>query len=123
MTKYRLILLLSLLLLAASPAAAVAHAFLDEAAPRVGSVVKVAPTSLRIRFTQPIEAAFSHIKLIGADGEAVELGEIAVDPSDQNTLIATVVGRIAPGRYEVQWAVVSVDTHRTNGHYTFTFQP
>jgi methionine-rich copper-binding protein CopC len=30
---------------------------------------------------------------------------------------------LAPGRYRVRWHVVSVDTHRTEGEYSFSVEP
>ena len=100
-----------------------AHAFLDNATPRVGAVVKVPPNTIRIQFTQPIEPAFSHIRLFAPDGKPVNTGPAATDPSDQTQLIAPIIGALPPGRYEVRWDVLSVDTHRTNGHFPFTYQP
>jgi methionine-rich copper-binding protein CopC len=102
---------------------ALAHAFLDNATPKVGSVVTVAPKTIRIQFTQPIEAAFSHIRLFAPDGKAVDMGPAATDPSDQTQLLAPIAGTLAPGQYQVRWDVLSVDTHRTNGHFPFTYRP
>ena len=102
---------------------ALAHAFLDTAVPKVGSVVTVPPKTIRIRFTQSVEAAFSHIRLFTRDGKAVDTGPAAADPSDQTQLVAPVTGTLSPGQYEVRWDVLSVDTHRTNGHFPFTYQP
>jgi hypothetical protein len=100
-----------------------AHAFLDNATPKVGAVVNVAPKAIRIQYTQPIEPAFSHIRLFAGDGKPVNTGPAATDPSDQTQLIAPIIGALPPGRYEVRWDVLSVDTHRTNGHFPFTYQP
>jgi methionine-rich copper-binding protein CopC len=102
---------------------ALAHAFLDNATPKVGSVVTVAPKTIRIQFTQPIEAAFSHIRLFAPDGKAVDMGPAATDPSDQTQLLAPIAGTLAPGQYQVRWDVLSVDTHRTNGHFPFIYRP
>ena len=82
-----------------------------------------APKDIRIQFTQPVEAAFSHIAVFTADGQPVAMGAAATDPADQTQLIAPVTGALSPGQYEVRWDVVSVDTHRTNGHFPFTYQP
>ena len=29
----------------------------------------------------------------------------------------------AVGQYEMRWDVLPVDTHRTNGHFPFSYQP
>jgi copper resistance protein C len=106
-----------------APTIALAHAFLDNATPKVGSVVAAPPKAIRIQFTQPVEAAFSHIHLFAVDGKAVDVGPVATDPSDQTQLSAPITGTLAPGQYEVRWDVLSVDTHRTNGHFPFTYRP
>jgi methionine-rich copper-binding protein CopC len=102
---------------------ALGHALLDSAVPKVGSVVTAPPKTIRIRFTQPVEPAFSHIRLFTADGKAVDTGPVAADPSDQTQLTAPVTGTLAAGQYEVRWDVLSVDTHHSNGHFPFTYQP
>jgi copper resistance protein C len=110
-------------ILAGAAPAALAHAFLDNATPKVGSTVNVAPKTIRIQFTQKVEAAFSHIHLMGADGKEIALGAAATDPSDQTELSVPITSALAPGQYEVRWDVMSVDTHHTNGHFPFTYQP
>jgi methionine-rich copper-binding protein CopC len=122
MKRYLLAALAVTLVMAAQPAA-LAHAFLDNATPKVGSVVTVPPKSIRIQFTNPVEAAFSHIQLFTADGKAVAMGPAAADPSDQTQLIAPITGTLAPGNYIVRWSVTAVDTHHTDGHFPFTYQP
>lgn len=107
----------------AASTATLAHAFLDNATPKVGSVVAAPPKAISIQFTQPVEAAFSHIHLFAADGRAVDMGPAVTDPADQTKLIAPIAATLAPGQYEVRWDVLSVDTHRTNGHFPFTYRP
>ena len=110
-------------ILLGSHTGAVAHAFLDNAAPKVGSVVTTPPKTIRIQFTQRIEGAFSHIHLFAAGGQEIAVGPAAADPSDQSVLTAPITGTLAPGQYEVRWDVLSVDTHHTNGHFPFSYQP
>jgi|GEM_PF-812899 len=106
-----------------SHTSAVAHAFLDNATPKVGSVVTAPPKIIRIQLTQRVEVAFSHIHLFTAGGQEIVMGPAAADPSDQTVLSAPVAGTLAAGQYEVRWDVLSVDTHRTNGHFPFSYQP
>jgi methionine-rich copper-binding protein CopC len=100
-----------------------AHAFLESAVPLVGSTVNTPPKEIRITYTEEVEPTFSHVDLFTADGKQVATGTPAVDPKDHKILIAPVTGQLPPGHYEVRWAVVAVDTHHTNGHYTFDYQP
>ncbi len=114
---------IAIAILLGSPTGAIAHAFLDNAIPKVGSVVTTPPKMIRIQFTQRVEVAFSHIHLFAPGGQEIAMGPAATDPSDQTQLSAPVTGALAPGQYEVRWDVLSVDTHRTNGHFPFTYQP
>ena len=123
MMKSLLAPVLAIVIVAGTQTIALGHAFLDTAAPKVGSVVTAPPKVIRIQFTQPVEPAFSHIRLFTSDGKSVDTGPAATNPADQTQLAAPVIGTLAPGQYEVRWDVLSVDTHHTNGHFPFTYQP
>jgi copper resistance protein C len=84
-----------LLLLPFSIGAAHAHAFLDHAEPRVGNTVKGQPRTVALWFTQNLESAFSTIE----------------------------VKALPAGTYTVKWHVLSVDTHTTEGNFTFHVAP
>ena len=100
----------------ATPAPARAHAFLEHADPRVGSTVSSPPAALMLTFTEPIEAAFSHVEVTDAAGKRIETGPLQ-HPAPA-TITVSLPG-LAPGSYTVTWAVVSVDTHPTEGHFAF----
>ena len=102
--------------------AALAHAFLDRAQPAVGSAVHQSPAEVRIWFTEAVEAAFSTIAVLDAQGHHVEDGKAKVDPSDPH-LLDVGLKALGPGKYKVVWKVISVDTHRTEGDFTFTVGP
>jgi len=121
--KRHIVPTLAIAIIMATQPLALAHAFLDNAMPKVGSVVTAPPKTIRIQFTQPVEAAFSHIRLFTRDGKAVDTGPAATVPSDQTQLVAPITGTLSPGQYEVRWDVLSVDTHRTNGHFPFSYRP
>jgi methionine-rich copper-binding protein CopC len=101
---------------------ALAHAFLDHSVPPVGSTVATSPPAIRIFFTQPLEPAFSAIAITTADGRTVPTAAATVDPSDPTELVLA-LPPLPPGRYTVTWHVVSVDTHRTEGDYSFEIGP
>jgi methionine-rich copper-binding protein CopC len=102
--------------------AALAHAFLDHASPAVGSTVRTAPAAVRIWFTQKLEPAFSTIKVIDAKGNVVASSNKAVDASDR-TLLRLPVPPLPAGTYRVVWRVLSVDTHVSEGDFTFDIAP
>lgn len=113
----RLITLFAFLLaLAAAPQAALAHAHLDHASPAVGSTVTPAPQDVTIWFTQNLEAAFSSVAVTVSSGASVTQGAAQIVGNTMRIGLKT----IGPGRYDVHWKAVSVDTHRTEGTFSFT---
>ena len=103
--------------LAASPAAW-AHAFLDHAEPRVGGATAQAPQRVTLWFTEPLEAAFSWIKVYDANGKQVDRGDKAFERGDKSVMHVSVPA-LPPGKYRVAWRALSVDTHVTEGDFTF----
>jgi methionine-rich copper-binding protein CopC len=101
---------------------AVAHAFLDHAEPRVGSTVHTPPTELRLSFTQELEPAFSTVQVQDESGAQVDRDDAKVDVDDA-TLLRVSLNPLPPGTYKVTWRVVSVDTHPTEGDFTFQVAP
>jgi methionine-rich copper-binding protein CopC len=95
-----------------------AHAFLKDAEPSVGSTVQASPNEVQIRFTENIEPAFSSIQVFDASGKEVDKRDAHLDRSDRGLLHVS-LPRLGPGTYKVVWRVVSVDTHVTNGNFTF----
>ena len=98
--------------------AARAHAFLDHASPAVGSAVPAAPAAVTLWFTQDLEPAFSSVTVADAAGQRVDLGNVQVPPG-QPAEMQVGLKPLVPGTYTVSWHVVSVDTHPTEGRFTF----
>ena len=95
-----------------------AHAILDHADPRVGSVVASAPAKLSLWFTQEVEPAFSKVEVRDLHGTRVDEGSVQVDSADA-TLLRIALKPLPTGSYEVRWQVLSADTHKTEGHFRF----
>lgn len=106
---------------AATPA--YAHAHLKRAVPAVGSEVSPGPSALRLSFSEGIELPFSHIEIAMGDGMTIEPASVALDSNDPSVIVVTLRGPLDPGTYDVTWHVVSVDTHKTQGQYTFAVNP
>ena len=113
----RIILSFFLIVLAHS-ARVEAHAFLKDAVPGVGSTVQTSPNEVRIRFTENIEPTFSKIQVFNVSENEVDKRDVHLDPSD-HALLHVSLPRLGAGTYKVVWRVVSVDTHVTNGSFTF----
>jgi copper resistance protein C len=107
--------MVTLLLIALAPVAARAHAFLDHASPLVGSTVPAAPHEVVLTFTQNVEAAFSTAQVTDSSSARVDQGKAAVSG---NTMTIGLKA-LGPGTYKVHWHVLSVDTHSTEGTFTF----
>jgi copper resistance protein C len=99
--------------------AAHAHAFLDHASPSVGSTVPAAPAAVTMWFTQQLEPAFTTAQVSDKSGANVGSGDAQVDPKNP-TELRVPLKPLPPGTYTVMWHALSVDTHTTTGHFTFT---
>ncbi|MBO0753570.1 MAG: copper resistance protein CopC [Bradyrhizobiaceae bacterium] len=111
----------ALLVLASGVGAARAHALLDHADPRVGNTVK-SPRTVSLWFTQNLENGFSSIEVFDAGGKRVSTGKAVVDGGDRK-LLRVPVKALPAGTYTVKWHVLSVDTHTTEGNFTFQVSP
>jgi hypothetical protein len=110
--------LIFFLILVVGSARLEAHAFLKDADPGVGSTIQTSPGEIRIRFTENIEPAVSSIQVFDASGKEVDKRDLYLDRSD-HALLHVSLPSLGAGIYKVVWRVVSVDTHVTNGNFTF----
>jgi hypothetical protein len=118
--------LASLTLLASLGAttSAFAHAHLQSQLPAADSTVASAK-ELRLTFSEGVEEKFTKISITSTVGgkTEVEAATISTDPADKKILIVTPAAPLAAGRYKVEWHAVSVDTHKSEGSYSFTVSP
>jgi copper resistance protein C len=101
-----------------NPKAVWAHSFPEKESPSAGEKVAAPPSEVSIDFDAPIEKLFAKLEVTGADGQNLAAG--APQVSDDGRQLSVKVGSLKPGDYMVKWAVVCIDTHHTNGSYTFT---
>ena len=92
-----------------------AHAFLDHATPLVGSTVASAPHEVVLTFTQNLEPAFSTVEVTDGSGARVDQGKASVSGNTMRIGLKA----IGAGSYKVNWHALSVDTHTTQGAFTF----
>ncbi|AHC36667.1 MULTISPECIES: copper homeostasis periplasmic binding protein CopC [Pseudomonas] len=97
--------------------AAFAHAHLKSSEPAADSTV-AAPKDLRLTFSEGVEATFTKVSL-SKDGTEVAIKDLATPDADKKTLVVTPAAPLADGHYKVVWNAVSVDTHKSNGEYSF----
>ena len=99
-----------------------AHAYLARAQPASGSVVRESPREVTLWFTQRIEPAFSEVRVLDTAGKPVAAGPARFDAADGKALRAA-LPRLAPGTYRVKWRILSIDTHVSEGEFTFDVAP
>ena len=102
-----------LLLLAAGEVSA--HAMLDHAEPRVGNKVAAPPHEVTLWFTQKLEPAFSTVTVTDPAGKQLDTGKVRVSGNQMSVSLRPG----GPGTYRVTWRVLSVDSHSTDGNFTF----
>lgn len=105
-----------LLLFAVGSGGAQAHAFLDHASPLVGSTVHAPPHEVSLWFTQNLEPAFSSVQVTDAQGGRVDQGKAQISGNTMRIGLKA----LGPGTYRVRWRALSVDTHTTEGSFSFT---
>jgi copper resistance protein C len=116
MTRRTLCVLAATALTCGTIRAAAAHATLERASPPAGSTVPQAPDEIRLWFSEALEPRFSGAVLAGATGNPIARGDVVAGMPTQIVIRAQGLG---PGVYKVTWSVVSVDTHKTEGSFSF----
>ena len=97
---------------------AAVHATLVSAEPAANSHLATSPTRVRLVFSEPVEGKLGRISLHPTAGPTITL-RAGADPRDVHAVIAP-VDSLAPGRYRVEWRVVSADGHPVDGKFTFS---
>jgi methionine-rich copper-binding protein CopC len=108
-----------LVLAAAGPVGA--HSLLLESVPAAGATLTTPPHQLMLRFNNRIEKPLSRVRLVNGEGVAQSL-DVAVGAGAADRLTAT-VPPLAPGRWRVEWQVLSTDGHVVYGRFEFQLAP
>ena len=90
--------------------------------PAPASVQATAPKEVVIWFTEALEAKFSTIEVRDGKGAAMQAGPATLAP-DNTAQLRVPLKALAPGTYKVIWRVLSVDTHRSKGEFSFKVAP
>lgn len=126
---------------------ALGHAYLARSTPAAGQTVTVAPKSVMLEFTEPLEMAFSTFKVYPLplkagetdvraaaaklaqevlsrkdDAEARADQGLVSNASPATRLELKLKDKLMPGWYIVMWKALSVDTHVTTDHFAFRYQ-
>lgn len=125
MSKRQNILAAALLSMAASAALttpAFAHAHLRQADPAVGGTVHSAPPQLELTFSEAVEPSFCTVTVENEAGAQVDKHDLHVPAGDAKHL-AIGLETLPAGTYKVTWHATAVDTHKTEGTFTFNVRP
>jgi methionine-rich copper-binding protein CopC len=97
----------------------VAHLHLKASLPAADATVESSPKQIMLIFSGPPEAALSRLQLLGPDSALVAIEKPTSAP-DSLALIATITGKMGPGRYTVKWRAAGRDGHPNSGEFAFT---
>ena len=115
----RLALPLALLLAAAFPATAQAHANLLRTDPAAGSVVASAPAQIVLHFDQQVQDVASTVT--NAQGDDVAAAPAHTEAGDVRALVIPLRPGLPNGDYTVRWRIVSTDGHIISGVFAVGF--
>lgn len=104
-----------LIFIALGVTGAQAHAHLDHANPPVDGAVATAPQEVALFYTQNLEPAFSAVEVTDSGGARVDEGKAQISGNTMRIRLKP----LGPGSYTVHWHAISVDTHSTEGTFTF----
>ena len=109
------------LVLMSAAGTAQAHTHLKKSVPAAGATVATALTEIRLQFGQSIEANVSQVRVETNAGEPVAAGPAAADPNDKTALVLRLAAPLKAGK--VNWRVISADTHKVKGSFSFQVRP
>ena len=105
-------------LLAAGVVPVSAHSFPELEVPAAGQTLNEPPSEVRIKYDAPIEKLFAQLTVVDSNGQNLAQGSPTV--SDDGYILTVKLPPLKPGAYLVKWRVVGIDTHHTEGSYSFS---
>ncbi|GAA0927978.1 copper resistance CopC/CopD family protein [Kribbella koreensis] len=116
------LLLLVGVLVTWSPQTASAHAYLTSTSPADGSSLSVAPTRLRLAFSETVVPAATQIDVVAEDGKHYPVSDVRVvgEGGEEPSEVLATLPTLPKGAYRVSWQTLSADDlHRTAGVLVF----
>jgi copper transport protein len=111
-------LLLAMLAVLIGAAPAQAHASLVLSTPAAGSTVPVAPTTVRLTFSEVISVSPAGVSLTGPRGDRLGV-DVRRDPADALSVQIALPTGLTAGTYTMTWNVLSIDGHPVSGAFRF----
>ncbi|MFF6989307.1 copper resistance protein CopC [Streptomyces sp. NPDC010273] len=111
--------LLFLLLLGTATTAS-AHAALESTDPADGSVLKSAPRTVTLTFSESVALLDDSFRVYDPDNRRVSTSSAHHAKGAGDTASVTLPGKLGTGTFTVAWRVVSADSHPVSGAFTFS---
>ncbi|MFJ3896002.1 MULTISPECIES: copper resistance CopC/CopD family protein [unclassified Streptomyces] len=111
---------LLLLLLLGTASTASAHAALESTDPADGSVVKSAPRTVTLTFSESVALLDDSFRVYDPDNRRVSTSSARHAKGAGDTASVTLPAKLGTGTYTVAWRVVSADSHPVSGAFTFS---
>ena len=102
----------------AGVSAAAAHSFPESESPSAGETINAPPSQVTIKYDAPIEKLFASLEVLDNAGQNKAAGPADVSPDGWK--LSVNLDKLKPGDYTVKWHVVCIDSHRTEGSYSFS---
>jgi copper transport protein len=109
----------ALVALALLPAAAQAHATLEDTSPERGASLGAAPRQVVLRFSESVETALGAVRVYDQAGKEVQTGAPTHPGGDGSKVAIGVRSGLPEGGYTVTYRVISADSHPVSGGFTF----
>ncbi|HEV8327905.1 MAG TPA: copper resistance CopC family protein [Nitrospiraceae bacterium] len=100
-------------------APALAHAALVKTEPPRRALLAKAPAEVRLWFNEDIESAYASLVVLDIGKQPVTEVTPHLAPGDQKSLVLP-LPELAPGKYSVQFRVLSLDGHVIQSSFDFT---
>src|SRR5450631_897328 len=86
-------------------ALALAHPGLVSSTPKSGEVLDAVPKEMRLKFNEPVEAAFTSVKVVDSAGKEFSGDTTQVDKSDASSVVVALPA-LPRGAYKARWAAL-----------------
>jgi copper transport protein len=97
-----------------------AHAALKSTDPEDAAVLKSAPRSITLTFTESVGLLDDSFRVLDPDNRRVRAGAAEHAKGRSDTASVTLPKKLVKGTYVVAWRVVSADSHPVGGAFTFS---
>ena len=102
-----------------APGAPVVHLRLTKSEPAQHDTLTVAPSTIRLWFSQRAELRTMRVTLLSATGDTVSLGALTRSATADAPVVAPVQSPLVNGTYTVQWRTMASDGHVVRGEFAF----